>query len=76
MYESDWVQNMCRNELTTARRCGNIFIFIDELRSINDGFVFDQLHDDIVGNLGFEACHKGKHSGPCQMPSPDAAGHS
>ena len=24
MYESDWVQNMCRNRLPTVRRCGNI----------------------------------------------------
>ena len=40
-YESKWINELKKNDLIKARKLCNIFRFIDDLNSINDGGEFE-----------------------------------
>ena len=41
-YESKWINELKKNDLIKARKLCNIFRFIDDLNSINDGGEFEK----------------------------------
>ena len=46
-YESKWLKDMKKVDLTKARRFGNTFRFIDDLTAINDGGEFERCFPNI-----------------------------
>ena len=46
-YESKWMNELKKNDLIKARKICNIFRFIDDLNSINDGGEFESNYSNI-----------------------------
>ena len=46
-YESKWMNELKKNDLIEARKLCNIFRFIDDLNSMNDGGEFERNYSNI-----------------------------
>ena len=46
-YESTWLKRTCKTNNTLARKFGNVFRYIDDLISLNDGHSFEEHYLDI-----------------------------
>ena len=60
-YESKWMNELKKNDLIKARKLCNIFRFIDDLNSINDGGEFESNYSNIYPEelqLGKESTDK------------------